>query len=121
MPLLSSPASSGIFVSSMSAPNRGIPASIRAISKAFMPQTRLEIEQQFIGQTKHIEVAGHFAFGRYQGGVTTVAHAQSFDVIGDLAVQKADAIGASQANARTKAQVHDACGLGKRPILGQDV
>jgi hypothetical protein len=71
-------------------------------------EARLEIQQQFVGETKHVQVALHFPLRRDQRGVTAFADLKPFHIVRDLAVKKANAIRAGQTNPSAKTQVDDA-------------
>src|SRR5215471_15033925 len=70
-----------------------------------------KIEQQLVRETKDIQVTLHSAFGGDESGVTTVAGIQSFHIVCHLAVEKACAVGACDAEPASKAEVDDAGGL----------
>src|SRR5262245_44073607 len=54
-----------------------------------------------------VQVALHFPLGGDQRGVTAVAGAKLFDLIGYLAVQEPGAVGAGQAGPPSQSQVDD--------------
>ncbi len=68
-------------------------------------------------QAKDIQVAFHLAFGRDERGVATFANAQAIDVVGHLAVQKTDAVGAGQAQPAAGAKVQNARRLAERGMF----
>jgi hypothetical protein len=87
----------------------------------FFGEAGLEIEQQFIGEAEDVQVALHFAFGGGDGGVATFAGAEFFDVVGDLAVEEAGAVGADEAKAGAKTEIEDAGGLAERGMFREPV
>src|SRR6185369_12485273 len=69
----------------------------------------LKIQEDFVSEGIDIEIAFHFAFGSDERGITAFACAQTIYIVCDLAMQKAHAIGASEANATAKAQIEKGC------------
>jgi hypothetical protein len=74
-------------------------------------QTGLEVEQQLVRQCIDVQVALHSALRRHQSRVAALAGLQAGDVVGHLAIQQSDPVGAQQAQSSAKAQVENAGGL----------
>ena len=75
-------------------------------------ETRLEIEQDLIGQLIGKQVAFHFALGVDEGGVAAGEFPEAVDVVGDLPMQKTRAIGAEQTQARAVGLIQPTGALG---------
>lgn len=80
-----------------------------------------EIEEEFVLEREDVEVADHLAFGGDECGVAALAGAEFFDVVGDLAVKEAGAVGAEEAEASAKAEVEHAGGVAQGGVFGGDV
>jgi hypothetical protein len=81
-------------------------------------ETRLEIEEQFVLEAVNVEVALQFALCGEKGGVTALADVQVLDVVGDLAIEKPQGIGAQKAEAGAEAQIQDAGGGVESGVFG---
>ena len=87
----------------------------------FGGEAGFEVEEEFLGEAVDVEVAFHLALQGGEGGVAALAGAEFFDVVGDLAVEVAGAVGTDEAKAGAAAEVEDGGALAKGGVLGEGV
>ena len=80
-----------------------------------------EVEEQFILQREDVQVALHLALRRDERGVTTLADAEAFHIVGDLAVEEPGAVIADETEAGTGAEIEHAGGFAQGMVFGEPV
>lgn len=81
-------------------------------------QAGFEVEEQLLRKGEHMDVRNEPSLGRTERRRTPGSDRQRPDVVGDLSIEEADAIGAGEAESAPESEVKDGDGGPKGPVFG---